>query len=103
MTLSFSSFSIKDILTTGHDDRGKPGGTRNTEELCAPTFTICTGHRGARVPDLSHQDVDENRVHQERPFPELSVSVGNLKCDTYSEESTGEETEHREGEQFSSV
>ncbi|XP_044227853.1 NK3 homeobox 3 [Thunnus albacares] len=96
MTLSFSSFSIKDILTTGRGDRGKPGGTWSTEELCAPTRSIYTGHGGTRIPDLSHQDVDENRIHPQTPFPELSVSVGNLKCDTYSEESTGEETEHRE-------
>ncbi|CAK6953255.1 NK3 homeobox 3 [Scomber scombrus] len=96
MTLSFSSFFIKDILTTGRAERGKPGGTRNIGELCAPTRNICTGHGGTGVLDLSLQDVDKNRIHPQRPFPELSVSVGNLKCDTYSEESTEEETEHRE-------
>lgn len=101
MTLSFSSFFIKDILTTGRAERGKPGGTRNTGELYAPTRNICTGHGGTGVLDLSLQDVDKNRIRPQRPFPELSVSVGNLKCDTSSEESTEEETEHRDGQQCS--
>lgn len=101
MTLSFSSFFIKDILTTGRGEVEKPGGTRNTAELCAPTSNICLGHGGKGVPDLSPQDVDKNRIHPQRPFPEFSVSVANLKCNTYSEESTEEETEHREGQQCS--
>ncbi|KAM7408734.1 hypothetical protein PAMA_002452 [Pampus argenteus] len=96
MTLSFSSFSIKDILTTGRDDRRKAGSSWRTEELCAPTRTICTGHGGTRVSVMSQQDVDENRIHPQRPFPELSECVGNIQCDTCSEESAGEEAERRQ-------
>lgn len=96
MTLSFSSFSIRDILT-GRDARGEPGTTR---ELCAPKRNMCTGHGAARVPDPSHRDSDEDRVHPERLPADLSESGGNLRSDAYSEESTGEETELREGEHF---
>ncbi|KAI3363199.1 hypothetical protein L3Q82_011837 [Scortum barcoo] len=78
MTLSFSSFSIKDILT-GRDARGR---------LCAPKRSTCAGHGDTRVPDPAHQDPKENRIRPERP-------AGNLRADTYSEESTGEEAEHR--------
>ncbi|XP_029306175.1 NK3 homeobox 3 [Cottoperca gobio] len=94
MTLSFSSFSIKDILT-GRDARGKPG-TRSTEGLCAPKRNICTGH-GTRVPDLSHQDTDENRIHKETFPADLRLTVGKLRSNTYNEEATGEEPELREG------
>ncbi|TDH01257.1 hypothetical protein EPR50_G00178440 [Perca flavescens] len=96
MTLRFSSFTIKDILT-GRDVRGKPC-TRSTEELYAPKRNICTGH-ATRVPDLSHQDVDENRIHRERLPADLRRSVGNVRSDTYNEEATGEETELREDQQ----
>ncbi|XP_040905067.1 NK3 homeobox 3 [Toxotes jaculatrix] len=85
MTLSFSSFSIQDILT-GRDARGKPG-TRSTEQLCAPKRNICTTSEGTTVPDLTHRDAEENCI-----LP----SFGNLRSDTYSEEATGEETEHSE-------
>lgn len=95
MTLSYSSFSIKDILT-GRDVRGQPG-VRSTEELCAPKSNIWTGHGGARVPDFSHEDAAENRIHSERVSADLRLSDGNLRCGTYSDESTGEESEHREG------
>ncbi|XP_035518903.1 NK3 homeobox 3 [Morone saxatilis] len=89
MTLSFSSFSIKDILT-GSDARRKPV-ARCTEGLCGLKHSSCTGHE---VPDLSHQDAYENRIHSERLSADLSLSA---RSDTYSEESTGEETEHKEG------
>ncbi|XP_070697521.1 NK3 homeobox 3 [Pempheris klunzingeri] len=85
MTLSFSSFSIKDILT-GRDAREQPG---TTEEPCTPKCTTCTGHGGGRVPGVSHQDADENRIHPER--------LPDLRSDAFSEESTGEGTEHRDG------
>lgn len=96
MTLSFSSFSINDILTTRHDVRGKPGAAGSTAE---PGRNACAGHGGSqdkdtRVHVLSHQDVDGNRVRR----LELSVSTRNPRPDTYSEESTGEETEHLEGQ-----
>ncbi|XP_068573633.1 NK3 homeobox 3 [Cebidichthys violaceus] len=91
MTLSFSSFSIKDILT-GRDAR-ETLGTRFTEELCAPKRNICSGH-ATRVPNLSHQDADENRIHPERLPADLSLCVGNLRSDT-SEEAAGKETELR--------
>ncbi|XP_045926762.1 NK3 homeobox 3 [Micropterus dolomieu] len=95
MTLSFSSFSIKDILT-GRESRGKPG-ARSTEELRAPKRNICTGHGSMRVSDLSHQDAYENRNYPERLPADLSLSAGHHRSDAYSEESTGEETERREG------
>ncbi|XP_070772275.1 NK3 homeobox 3 [Enoplosus armatus] len=93
MTLSFSSFSIKDILT-GRDARGKPD-TGSAEEIRATKSNTCTGHGVTRVPDPSHQDADKNRIHPERLAGDLRLSAGNLRPDTYSEESTGEET--REG------
>ncbi|XP_074501919.1 NK3 homeobox 3 [Sebastes fasciatus] len=96
MTLSFSSFSIKDILT-GRDARGKPG----TEESCAPKRNICTPKRniytGQRDSYLSHRDADETRIHPETLPTDLSLSAGNLRADAFNEESTGEETELREG------
>ncbi|XP_023261576.1 homeobox protein zampogna-like [Seriola lalandi dorsalis] len=95
MTLSFSPFSIKDILTGG-DARGKSG-SKSTEALCAPKRNICTEHDGTRVPDLSLQDAEENRIQPERLPPDLRLSLGNLRSDTYSEEATGEETELRQG------
>uniref|UniRef100_A0A8D0A3X1 Homeobox protein Nkx-3.2 n=1 Tax=Sander lucioperca TaxID=283035 RepID=A0A8D0A3X1_SANLU len=100
MTLRFSSFTIQDILT-GRGVRGKSC-TRSTEELYAQKHSICTGH-DTRVPDLSHQDVDENRIYRERLPADLRLSVGNVRSDTYNEEATGEETELREGEQFYSI
>ncbi|TMS04184.1 Homeobox protein Nkx-3.2 [Larimichthys crocea] len=93
MTLSFSSFSIKDILN-GRDAQGKPG-ARDTEELSATKLNIYTERDGARVPDLSHQDAGDDCIHSERLPVDLSLSVGNLRSDTGSEESTGEETKHR--------
>lgn len=100
MTLSFSSFSIKDILN-GRDAQGKPG-ARDTEELSATKLNIYTERDGTRVPDLSHQDAGDNCIHSERLPVDLSLSVGNLRSDTGSEESTGEETKHRAGEQSNS-
>lgn len=98
MTLRFSSFSIKDILT-GRDAWGQPG-ARSTEEPCAPKRNICSGHGGARVPNLSHQDADQNCIHSERLPAGLRVSAGIPRSDTCSEEFTREETEHRGGEHF---
>lgn len=95
MTLRFSSFSIKDILT-GRDAWGQPG-ARSTEEPCAPKRNICSGHVGARVPNLSHQDADQNCIHSERLPAGLRVSSGIPRSDTCSEEFTREETEHRGG------
>lgn len=91
MTLSFSSFSIKDILT-GRDAQEKPD--RSADELCALKRNICT-----RVPGLS-KDADENPLHPGRLPADLRLSVGNLRSVTFKEEATGEETELREGEPF---
>lgn len=99
MTLSFSSFSIKDILT-GRDDRGKPG-NRSTEELCAPKRNVCTAQDGTGVPGLSHQDSLESCIQSERLPADLRLSFGSRRSDTYSDEATGEETERREGEFYS--
>ncbi|XP_071382712.1 NK3 homeobox 3 [Centroberyx affinis] len=102
MTLSFSSFSINDILTTRPDARGKPSSAGKTADTCAGQG----GHggrdgqeKGTRVPVLSHQDADRSRIHLETFPPELSLSAGKSRPETCSEESTGEETEyaaHRE-------
>ncbi|XP_028279426.1 NK3 homeobox 3 [Parambassis ranga] len=86
MTLSFSSFSIKDILT-GRDARGKPG----TEELCAPERKICIDYSGRTVGNLSHEDADDAHIQSERLSPAVSVSDGSDSC---REEATGQETEH---------
>ncbi len=95
MTLRFSSFSIKDILT-GRDAQRVPG-ARSTEELCAPKRNVFTEHGCASDPDQSHQGADETCIYSKRLPADLSASVVN-----FSEESTGEETEHREGEQLNS-
>ncbi|XP_036980691.1 NK3 homeobox 3 [Acanthopagrus latus] len=83
MTLSFSPFSIQDILT-GRDARGKPGG-RSAEGHCAPKR-----NSRAEDPDPSHQGAEEDRIQSGRlpAYPSLS--------DTCSEESTREESEHRD-------
>lgn len=88
MTLSFSSFSIKDILT-GRDARGKPG-ARSAEGHCAPKRNICTEDGGARVPDPSHQGADEDRIQPGRLPADPTLS------DNCIQESTREEREHRE-------
>lgn len=93
MTLSFSPFSIKDILT-GRGAAAEPG---EAEELRAPKRDVCTGQGGARVPDVTRRDAGDGRVQPGRP------PAGNLRSDTCSDESTGEETEPREGEQFYSI
>ncbi|XP_071336740.1 NK3 homeobox 3 [Trachinotus anak] len=91
MTLSFSSFSIKDILT-GRDARGKPG-SRSSEAPCAPERNICTAHDGTRVPGLSPQDAQQRRIQPERLPPDPRLSSEKLR----PEEATAEETEPREG------
>lgn len=90
MTLRFSSFSIKDILT-GRDARRMPT-VRGTEELCAPKRHILAEQGCTRVP------AEENCIQSERLPAGLSLSVGNL-----SEESTGEETEHIDQKQHCEV
>ncbi|XP_020506640.1 NK3 homeobox 3 [Labrus bergylta] len=97
MTLSFSPFSIKDILT-GRDYRGKTG-TRSANELCAPKRSISFEHDGTRVPDLYHLDANERANNQRRLPSDFSQSVGNVRSDGYSEESTGEEAKHGEDKQ----
>lgn len=97
MTLSFSSFSIKDILT-GRDAHGKSG-TNAADELCAQKRRTYAGYVGVRDHDLTReQDDDENGVQRDRATPE--ASGGNFRFDTSSEEATGEETEDGEGEDF---
>ncbi|XP_054456584.1 NK3 homeobox 3 [Anoplopoma fimbria] len=85
MTLSFSSFSIKDILT-GRDAQEKPA-TGFTGEL-----RVRTGH-GTKVRHRSHQDADEDRVHTERLPADPSLSAGNLRSESNTEEAAGKETE----------
>ncbi|KAK5854014.1 hypothetical protein PBY51_015118 [Eleginops maclovinus] len=93
MTLSFSSFSIQDILSR-RDAGGKPG-TKSTEELCTAKRNICTGH-GTRVSGLS-KDADENSIYPGRLPADLRVPLGNLRSVALKEESTGEESELRKG------
>lgn len=95
MTLSFSSFSIKDILT-GRDARGTPG----TEELCAPERKMCIACSGKTGDNLSHEDADDGHIQSERLSPVVSVSDGSDSC---REEAAGEETEHRQGLEMSSA
>ncbi|KAM6997272.1 NK3 homeobox 3 [Tautogolabrus adspersus] len=90
MTLSFSPFSIKDILT-GRDYRVKTG-TRSAKELY-----INFEHDGTRVPDLNHLDADERAKYQRRLPSDLSQSVKNLRSDNV--ESTGEEAKQGEDTQ----
>ncbi|XP_072246470.1 NK3 homeobox 3 [Leuresthes tenuis] len=78
MTLTFSPFSIKDILTP-RDASGKPG-TAGAEELHEPKRSACTGC--------------EERIFPVKLSPDLGVS--NLRHDTWKEEAAGDETDHRE-------
>lgn len=82
MTLSFSSFSIKDILT-GLDANGKPG---TAGEFCATKANnTCTGYGGR----------DGNQVYPETlPTHPLVISA---QSEVSTEEDTGEETELIEG------
>lgn len=88
MTSSYSSFSIKDILS-GRDARER-----------APTRAH--DHRALERNDSGGswrtntvRDAEEKPVHPEGVSLELSVE--NLSCDTCREDATGEETESREG------
>ncbi|KAM3606738.1 uncharacterized protein V6R79_022389 [Siganus canaliculatus] len=82
MTLSYSSFFIKDILT-GRDARGKPGA--RTHELFSPKRNVCVGHGVTRAPEMSHPDASKN--------PEkLDL---NFRSDSSSGDIPGEETEGR--------
>lgn len=92
MTLSSSSFSIKDILT-GRD--GKTG-SRSKEEFCA-------GDGGARAYDLFNQESEGDSIHPQRLYPDLRLPAGNLRSEIYREEATRGERGHREGETFSLV
>lgn len=81
MTLSFSSFSIKDILT-GLDGNGKPG---TAGEFCATKANTRTGYGGR----------DGNQVYQETlPTHPRVISA---QSEVSTEEDTGEETELIEG------
>lgn len=42
-------------------------------------------------------------MQPERLPPGLGLPFGNLRCDTYGEEATGEETERKAGEKFHSI
>ncbi|XP_019964444.2 NK3 homeobox 3 [Paralichthys olivaceus] len=90
MTLSFSSFSIKAILS-GRNSRGKPG-TGSAEEQCAAKRNVCSEQNGT---DLCH--AEESRILPGRLPPDLRLSFGNLRAETYSEEATEEENELTEG------
>lgn len=76
MTLSFSSFSIKDILS-GRDAREMADDMR--------TEGLCTEDSSTRVRDVSHRGADK------RLSADLSLSNGNLRSDSNSEEITGDD------------
>lgn len=82
--LSFSSFSIRDILT-GRVTRG--GGVRAARDTCA------TGGSGIKGLGSAHQG-------GERHSAGLSASEGNNppSPDPFGDETAGEETAEREGE-----
>ena len=102
MTLDFSSFSIKAILS-GRNSRGKLG-TGSAEEQCGAKRNICSAaQNGTRVPDLCRPDAEESRILPGRLPPDLMLPSGNLRAETYSEKSTGEDSELTEGEEFYSV
>ncbi|KAK2824289.1 hypothetical protein Q5P01_021464 [Channa striata] len=87
MTLSFSSFSIKDILTR----RDGQTGTRRS----APTINICTGRSNRTGLDLSQQDAGGHRILSRTLPADFRLSVGDLRSDIHREEAAGEETGHR--------
>ncbi|CAN9499813.1 unnamed protein product [Ophioblennius macclurei] len=92
MTPSFSSFSIKDILS-GHDALGEPASTR-AEDHSAPEPNDLGGDWRTIVRDESHQNTEENHIQPETVSPDLSgASVENLSSDTCREDGTGQETE----------
>lgn len=84
MTLSVSSFSIKDILT------GREGntGAKSTEELY-------TGNRGAGVHLFNPDSIEPQRLP-----PDPTLPAGNLGSGVYREEDTRGEKGHREGDTF---
>ncbi|XP_029962613.1 NK3 homeobox 3 [Salarias fasciatus] len=84
MTPSFSSFSIKDILS-GLETRGEP-------------VLIRAGDHREPSNDwrTTVQDAEGNRILPEGVCPDLSVSVENLSSDACREDAPGEETENRE-------
>ncbi|XP_034040881.1 NK3 homeobox 3 [Thalassophryne amazonica] len=90
MTLSFSSFSIENILTAGGDVQRKSGfGT--AAEPRAPKCAVRSEFEGKKQTenatvhhDVVHLDLDEKRIHVER------FSPGTLRC-----EEEGEKQEHR--------
>ncbi|XP_058508200.1 NK3 homeobox 3 [Solea solea] len=100
MTLRYSSFSITDILT-GCDSRGKkkkPGTKSAAAEPCAAERNECAEQNGTcRASDVCHQGAEESRVYPQRLPPDLRLSFVNLRSNTCSEETTGEEPDHREG------
>ncbi|CAB1429198.1 unnamed protein product [Pleuronectes platessa] len=95
MTLDFSSFSIKAILS-GRNSRGTLG-TGRAEEQCGAKRNICSAQNGTRVPDLCRQDAEDSRILPGRLPPELRLPPGNLRAETDREETTGEESELTEG------
>ncbi|KAF3708237.1 Homeobox protein zampogna Xzax [Channa argus] len=88
MTLSFSSFSIKDILTR----RDGQTGIRSTDELCPSKLT---GHSNRRGHDLCQQDAEETRIPSKKLSHDFKLSGGNLRPGIPSNETAGEEDEHR--------
>ncbi|XP_035462544.1 NK3 homeobox 3 [Scophthalmus maximus] len=90
MTLSFSPFSIKAILT-GRDSRGKPR-AKSTEDFCATKRNICSAQNGTRLPGPCHQGAEESRVQPERLHPGLRLCFGELRS-----EDTGEQRELTQG------
>ncbi|XP_028982796.1 homeobox protein zampogna-like [Betta splendens] len=84
MTLSFSPFSINDILT----GRGRKSRTRRTEEL-----RIRTGCDRTRIHqvDVEVEEEEEERIHPLRLSPDVKLSAEKLRRDVHREEAGKEE------------
>ncbi|XP_008320102.1 NK3 homeobox 3 [Cynoglossus semilaevis] len=77
MTLTFSSFSIKDILT----GRDCPGRTVRDTQICAKESNFCGAQNGGSDPDVCRQDTGEKSIQTERHIQ--------------SDDSSGEEVKER--------
>lgn len=77
MTLTFSSFSIKDILT----GRDCPGRTVRDTQICAKESSFCGAQNGGSDPDVCRQDTGEKSIQTEKHIQ--------------SDDSSGEEVKER--------
>ncbi|KAK2921882.1 hypothetical protein Q8A73_001367 [Channa argus] len=67
-------------------------GIRSTDELCPSKLT---GHSNRRGHDLCQQDAEETRIPSKKLSHDFKLSGGNLRPGIPSNETAGEEDEHR--------